>query len=99
LNKNFIHNVKRTNFPSTIHTLFTMNRSYQEVKSYNNVNDYFKKHFKEADICLLSSHLEIEDIEEMIYNLHKRYYNVAGVFWRNKVNRYAADIAAKLNWN
>lgn len=99
LNKNFSHTIRRSNFPSTIYTLFTMNRSFQEVKTYKNVTEYFKKYFKEADICLLSSHFESEIIEEMINNLHKRYYNVAGVFWSNKVNKLSAEISSNLPWD
>jgi hypothetical protein len=76
-----------------------MNRSFQEVKSYGSISDYFANHFKEGDICLLSSHPEVEDIKEMIYHLHKRYYNVCGIFWSNSKNRYTAQISAELNWD
>lgn len=99
LNKNFPHKIKRTNFPSTLYYLFTMNRSFQEVKSYESVPNYFKSYFKEADICILSSHPKIDDIEEMISQLHKRYYNICGIFWSNSKNNQTAQISSSLNWD
>lgn len=99
LNRNTTHTIKRTTSPSSFSTLFTMNRSFQEVKEYGTVENYFKFHFSAADVCILSSHLELEVVEQMIYQLHKRYYNVGGIFWKNSSNRYSSKISADLNWD
>jgi len=78
------------------------NRSYQEKRSdYGSVDNYFEQHFKAADICIVSSHLVESDIEQMILNGKKRYYNVIGVFFSNSIKSSSAlnSQISLLNWN
>lgn len=56
------------------------NRSYQE-KKYETVNDYFENHFRDACVAFVSSHLVLEDIEQIIINGRQRFFNVYGVFF------------------
>jgi archaellum biogenesis ATPase FlaH len=59
-------------------------RSYQEKKSsYKSVEEYFEKHFNNQDIAFISSHLVIDDIEKMILEGNKRFYNVYAIFMSN----------------
>lgn len=78
------------------------NRSYQEKRSdYGSVDNYFEQHFKAADICIVSSHLVESDIEQMILNGKKQYYNVIGVFFSNSIksNSTLNSQISLLNWN
>ncbi|MCY4397228.1 MAG: hypothetical protein OXC10_19055 [Rhodospirillaceae bacterium] len=78
-----------------------MNRSYQEIPKYGDVGNFFRNHFKEADICILSSHAHnpaIDDLKEMIRELRRRAYNVAAVFFSNGYNADAAEISL-LDWD
>ena len=98
---NVVNEVNHPRAPRAFKTLFTMNRSYQEkVSLYKSVERFFRKKefFKEADACVLSSHLSEEDVSEMITHLKKRCYNVAGVFWSNAYTRRTAEIAL-LPWD
>ncbi|CDN75747.1 hypothetical protein [Elizabethkingia anophelis] len=102
LNTNLIHNVIHPESPRKLKTLFTMNRSIQEkMGEYKSVENYFNKFFKDADICILSSHSHgacINDIEKMIEILKSKYYNVEAVFFTNHLNTHTSDIS-KLSWN
>ena len=98
---NIVSEVDHPRAPKGLKTLFTMNRSYQEKLSlYKSVERFFsrKEFFKNADVCVLSSHLSEDDISEMITHLKRRCYNVAGVFWSNSYGRRSADIAL-LPWD
>ena len=78
------------------------NRSYQEKKAdYISVDNYFTNHFKSADIAFISSHLVQDDIQEMIGNAHKRFYNVTGIFWTNSIsnNQNSNSQISSLNWD
>lgn len=78
------------------------NRSYQEkISDYNSVENYFENHFQEADIAFVSSHLNLTDIQEMIDNGHKRFFNVIGVFWSNSISHNSLDNSqiSLLNWD
>ena len=67
-------------------TISFMNRSYQEKDSkYDTVQEFFTSDFKDTDIAILSSHLCKTDIEEMIRELKKRFFNVEGVFFENSI--------------
>jgi hypothetical protein len=83
-------------------TAFFANRSYQEKSSvFGSVQDYFENYFKDADVHILSSHLNVNDIKTMIDECHKRVYNVAGVFWSNAFLDYKDKLntIALLNWD
>lgn len=102
LDRNFVFNVTHPRAPKKLRTLFTINRSYQEtVEDYGNVEGYFVNHFKDANICILSSHSHppcIDNVKEMIEHGHRRKYNVGGIFWSNCNNPDTAEISL-LNWD
>lgn len=78
------------------------NRSYQEKKNvYNTVNEYFEKHFNDQEIAFISSHLNESDLNEILINGKRRFYNVIGVFFTNSINQNTVsnrDIS-ELNWD
>jgi GTPase SAR1 family protein len=83
-------------------TISFANRSYQEkIGTYGTVNEYFENHFKEADICIVSSHLVITDIIEMIRNAKQRFYNVTGIFFENSIkqSKQANEQISLLEWD
>lgn len=101
LPRNTIKEIRHPRAPKQLETLFTANRSFQEKRDeYLDPKNYIKKFFKEADICILSSHSHgssIQDVEIMIDELKRRSYNVAGVFWSNSYDDEARKISA-LHW-
>lgn len=101
LNTNLVHQIKHRDAPRKLKTLFTMNRSMQEkMDVYETVANYFFTHFKDADVCILSSHSHrpcIDDIRSMIENLNERYYNTSVVFFSNHLNINSEEIS-QLNW-
>lgn len=101
LRRNVIQPISHPQAPKGLATIFTCNRSFQEKRSeYKSVEYYFRHFFKEADICILSSHTHgsAEEVAEMIQALKRRCYNVAGVFWSNAFDDDARAIAL-LQWN
>src|ERR1700722_1591034 len=80
LNTNLVHQINHRNSPRKLKTLFTINRSVQEkMDTYLSIDNYFYNFFCDADICILSSHSNgacINDIDSMIKELKKKYYNV-----------------------
>lgn len=82
-------------------TIYIAGRSYQELHS--DIKVYMDEFvFKNpADVYVLSSQLNKADIEYMIAESHRRFFNVGGVFWENSVNINPAanrDIAG-LDWD
>jgi hypothetical protein len=102
LNTNLIHSINHPESPIKLKTLFTMNRSVQEkMDEYKNIEKYFHGYFKNADICILSSHSHdncINDIRQMIEILNSKYYNVEAVFFTNHMNTATEEIS-RLNWD
>jgi len=102
LNTNLIHEIIHPESPQKLNTLFTINRSIQEKMSeYKSVDQYFNNYFKNADICILSSHSHgncIHEISNMIEILNGKYYNVEAVFFTNHLNSATYEIS-KLNWS
>ncbi|MFM9403724.1 hypothetical protein ACKLNQ_17615 [Myroides odoratimimus] len=102
LNTNLVHDIIHPESPRKLKTLFTINRSIQEkMGEYKSVEDYFNSYFKDADICILSSHSHgncINDIEKMIDILKSKYYNVEAVFFTNHNNSKTSEIS-RLNWD
>ena len=102
LPRNVLLNITHPQAPRSLATIFTSNRSFQEKRSeYKSVAYYFKHFFKEADICILSSHANgasADQIAEMVVKLKHRCYNVAGVFWSNAFDADAKEIT-NLPWN
>ena len=78
------------------------NRSYQEkIDKYGSVDNYFANHFNEQKIAFISSHLNRKDLEKMIFNGHRKFYNVCGIFFTNSINENMvlnSDIST-LNWD
>ncbi|WP_143277205.1 hypothetical protein [Bordetella genomosp. 1] len=101
LPKNTLKDIRHPRAPKRLQTLFTANRSFQEMRAtYLSPENYFKKFFCDADICILSSHSHgssIKDVEALVGQLYRRSYNVAGVFWSNGFDEAARAISA-LPW-
>jgi len=101
LPRNIINNITHPRAPRALATIFTCNRSFQEnLNEYRSVELYFQQFFRDADICILSSHVRAAALQigEMVQNLKRRYYNVAGVFWSNAADEETREIAL-LPWN
>lgn len=84
-------------------TVFFINRSIQEQfdEDIKSIDDYFKNKFQIADVCFLSSHLIKADIEELIIQSQKRFFNVTGVFFSNSIelNEKENSEISTLNWD
>jgi hypothetical protein len=84
-------------------TISIMNRSFQEKQAtdYYTVQNFFTSFFREADACILASHLNQADIEQMIEELKKRVYNVCGVFFENSINTNSSvnEVISLLDWD
>ena len=52
---------------------------------YKSIPEYFRDHFREADLCFVSSHLKVNEITQMIVEGHRRFYNVCGLFLSNSI--------------
>jgi GTPase SAR1 family protein len=83
-------------------TIFTCNRSYQEKRAqYKSVARYFRFYFEDADVCILASHTNgsaQQDVPEIMRQLKRRCYNVAGVFWSNGFDQDAREMTL-LPWD
>jgi len=93
---NIVTSISHPRATKSLGTIFTCNRSFQEKRlKYKSIRYYFKRFFKDADICVLSSHTHRSESEiaEMIQELKQRCYNVAGVFWSNAFDDDARQIA------
>lgn len=81
------------------------NRSYQEVKDrFSSVDEYFKNGFNEQKISFISSHLNEPDIEEMIVQGKRLFFNVYGVFLTNSIqeNDWSKQVnksISELHWD
>ena len=102
LPRNIVKEITHPRAPKGLRTIFTCNRSFQEKRSeYKSIDYYFKHFFRDADVCMLSSHTTddaSQQIAEMIQMLKRRCYNVAGVFWSNAFDNEAQEITL-LPWN
>ena len=103
LNCNLVFDVKHPNLIRKFATMSVGNRSVQErmTDTYKSSDGYFLNHFKDADICIVSTHLCVADAQLMISNCHRRRYNVCGVFFTNsiqKTEQLNADIS-ELQWD
>ena len=102
LHTNLIHNINHRDSPRKLKTLFTMNRSMQKkmTDTYLTIYNYFQSFFKNADVCILSSHSHnkcINAIRQMIEHLNTRYYNTSVVFFSNHLNTNTEEIS-QLQW-
>lgn len=99
---NKVFDIVHPQMPRGVERLFAMNRSYQEKASqYRTVANFFKTKFREANICVLSSHVNgnaASELQDMMRELRERSYNVAVVFFSNGFNRSAKAISL-LDWD
>lgn len=81
-------------------TISFMNRSIQEkLEDYKSVENFFISYFNSADIAILSTHVCKSDIEIMLAELKKRFYNVCGVFFQNSVSQNSQnEVISMLEW-
>ena len=102
LPRNIVKPIIHPRAPKRLVDLFTANRSFQEKRDeYKTVDNYLKAFFKDADICILSSHshgASAEDIKAMFAGLTQRGYNVGAVFWSNAFDSSASAISADIPW-
>lgn len=101
LQRNIVQSISHPRAPKGLSTIFTCNRSFQEKRSeYKSVENYFRHFFQEEDIGILSSHTHESknEVAQMIRELRRRCYNVAGVFWSNAFDDDAREIAL-LTWD
>ncbi len=101
LDTNLKFNITHSDIKRKYETISFINRSYQEKDYGGSVKDYFEKFFTPADICVLSSHLVLTDVSEMIENAKSRFYNVTGVFFSNSIsnNENGNREISSLNWD
>ena len=102
LDTNVLFDITCLDAPRRLATLFTANRSFQEKREdYLTVKNYFSKFFREASVAIISSHshLATSEIDEMVCEGKRRFYNVAGVFFSNAIDEEVRDISATLNWD
>jgi hypothetical protein len=89
--------------------VFVAGRSYQELKAptgdYTTVEEYFRKLDSagaDVDLAFMASHLDPADIEMMVEQAHRRFWNVCGIFLGNSIAWQTAtnvDISARLWWD
>jgi len=94
--------ITHPNLIRKIRTLSIGNRSIQEkLDVYTDVDNYFANHFKDADICIISTHLNLPDAEKIVMNCHRKFYNVCAVFFTNSIlaQQPANAKISELNWN
>lgn len=103
LDCNLFLQINHPNFIRKIETLSVGNRSIQEriPDAYLSIDDYFDNHFKDADLCIIATHISEKDVVDILANCHKRFYNVCGVFFTNSISQDRAGNAeiSKLNWD
>ena len=103
LDCNVVLDVKHPHLNRKIQTMSIGNRSIQEKMPvpYKSVDDYFLNHFKDADICLVSTHLSVQDSMSILTNCHRKFYNVCGVFFSNsiQIDRQQNANISELNWD
>ena len=89
--------------------VFVAGRSYQELREprgdYTTVEEYFRKLDSagaDVDLAFMASHLDLADIEMMVEQGHRRFWNVCGIFlsnsiaWQTQANE---DISDRLWWD
>ena len=102
LPRNKVFQITHKSIPKSFKTISFMNRSYQEnCEEYLSIENFFQNYFGDADIAILSSHLILSDIEEIIRNLKSKYFNVIGVFFSNSIEENPIENSeiSQLEWN
>lgn len=78
------------------------NRSYQEKRSeYGTVEEYFSNHFNDCEISFISSHLVANEIDQMISQGKRRFFNVNAIFFSNSINQNLLSNSqiSEFNWD
>jgi energy-coupling factor transporter ATP-binding protein EcfA2 len=102
LDCNCLFQITHSSLVRKLRTFSIGNRSiHEKLDEYESVEGYFSSHFCEADLCFISSHLVVGDINQMISQGHRRFYNVCGVFFSNSIARDAEGNAniSDLPWD
>lgn len=95
-------NVTLVEAPRAMTDLSVTNRSFQEkLATHPTVAEFFRSHFQEASVAILSSHSTNADqtISELISGLKRRFFNVTGVFLSNAVSEEVRQIAEGQAWD
>ncbi len=101
LDCNLVFEITHSSLIRKIATFSIGNRSYQERPDYESVSNYFENHLQQADFNTFSSHLNHDDVEQIIIHAHKKYFNVCGIFFSNSIEANPnenADIS-QLPWD
>ena len=99
---NRLFQIKHPEIKRKYQSISFANRSYQEKADvYGTVDEYFANHFEPADICFISSHLNVGHIADMIRSGRQRFYNVTGVFFSNSIalSQQANSDISLLDWD
>jgi len=107
---NQAHDITNPYITRKIRKVFVAGRSYQELKDkpdqYTTVEDYFCQRLDTAsidvDLAFMASHLDSQDIRQMIRQAHRRFWNVCAVFFTNSISMNPAlnaDISTDLPWD
>ena len=103
LDCNCVFNITHPSIVRKIQTLLIGNRSLQEKMpdDYHSVDDYFDRHFVDADVCLISTHLVEPDVEKILKRCHRKLFNACAVFFSNSVdaNPEGNGRISELNWD
>lgn len=68
LNCNLVFPITHPYLVRKVRDLSIGNRSLQEkLSDYQSIENYFQQHFREADLCVISSHLDSPDINPNDY--------------------------------
>lgn len=89
--------------------IFVAGRSYQELKApsgdYTTVEEYFSKldgGGSDVDLAFMASHLDSAEIEMMVEQAHRRFWNGCGIFLSNSIEWQSednAEISTRLSWD
>lgn len=106
LNPNQIFDVAPHLCTDNTRKVFIMNEHLQkDGNAFVSVSGFFDNNFKEADACILSSKLLPlnNDVEAMVRELKRRFYNVCGVFFEpssvNDPMESSGAVAASDYWD
>jgi hypothetical protein len=110
LPSNNVYDITHDYLIRKLRKVFVAGRSYQELRAprgdYTSVKEYFRKlgsAVADVDLAFMASHLDpAVDIEMMIKQAHRRFWNVCGIFLSNSINSQTSanrDISARPDWD
>jgi len=99
LNTNKLYEVTHPMAPKQLYDISLMNRSFQEkLNEYGSIKEYFINHFAKADVVILSSHLISSDVQEILYEARKLFFNVNLVLLENSLETESELLEKITNW-